>query len=121
MKAHKVSLINSLTLIIFGLWGSMSYFQGTTDSWTPLIPVFLGTILLVLNSGLKKENKIIAHIAVVVTLLSFGNMKPLIAALNESPIDIIRALRPSIMLLSSLIAMITFVRSFIDARKSKKS
>lgn len=120
MKAYKANLINSLTLIIFGLWGATSYFQGTTESWTPLIPVIFGLILLICSNGLKKENKIIAHIAVLLTFLVFiGLFKPLLGQINKG--DTVGVLRVIIMICTCLIAMASFVKSFIDARKQKES
>ena len=69
------SLVNALTLIIFGAWG---YFASTDGSITALIPVVFGIALLAMNKGVKNENKVIAHIAVVLTvLILFGLLKPL--------------------------------------------
>ncbi|MCG8696571.1 MAG: hypothetical protein MI922_00845, partial [Bacteroidales bacterium] len=68
MKAHTVSLINAITLILLGAW---SYFGSDTPSFTALIPVFVGVALLLTYNGLKKENKVIAHVAVLLTLLLF--------------------------------------------------
>ena len=59
MKVHTVSLINSLTLITMGLWG---YFESDSRPITSLIPVIVGVILVAINNGVKKENKVIAHI-----------------------------------------------------------
>ena len=64
MKTTNANLLNSITLIILGLWG---YFD--VNSPTALIPVFFGVLLLLCNNGVKNENKIIAHIAVALTLL----------------------------------------------------
>ena len=61
MKANTVSLINSLFLVSMGLWG---YFESDSRPITALIPVIVGVILLLINSGVKKENKIAAHVAV---------------------------------------------------------
>jgi len=66
MNAHKASLINAVTLIAMGAWG---YFGSLTPSPTALIPVFIGVILMVLNNGIKYDNKVIAHIAVVLTFV----------------------------------------------------
>lgn len=115
MKPYVSSFINALALILLGSW---SYFGSDTRSVTALIPVFVGIILLILNSGIKKENKIIAHIAVVLTLLVFiGLFKPLSGAISrESTISIVRIM---LMILFSVYALITFVQSFIQARKNK--
>ena len=66
MKAHVVSLIHALALIGLGGYG---YITSDTPSITALIPVAAGVLLLAMNNGVKKENKVIAHIAVLLTLL----------------------------------------------------
>ena len=115
MKANIVSLINSIILISMGLWG---YFESDSRPITALIPVIVGVILLLINSGVKKENKIAAHVAVLLTLLIIiGLVKPFLGALNRG--NLAGILRVSLMILSSLWAMFTFVQSFISARKSK--
>ena len=115
MKAHTVSLINSLILITMGLWG---YFESDSRPITALIPVIVGVILVAINNGVKKENKVIAHIAVLLTLIIIiGLVKPLLGSLERE--NITGTIRVSLMILSSLWAMITFVQSFIAARKSR--
>ena len=115
MKANTVSLINSLVLVFMGLWG---YFESDSRPITALIPVIVGVILLLINNGVKKENKIAAHVAVLLTLLIIiGLVKPFLGALDRG--NIAGIIRVSAMILTSLWAMITFVQSFISARKSK--
>ena len=115
MKANTVSLINSLVLASMGLWG---YFESDSRPITALIPVIVGVILLLINNGVKKENKIAAHVAVLLTLLIIiGLVKPFLGTLDRG--NIIGILRVSLMILTSLWAMITFIQSFISARKSK--
>ena len=63
MKPHKISFVNAITLISFGLWGYID----VDYSPTALIPVIFGVIILILNPGLKRENKAIAHIVVLLT------------------------------------------------------
>ena len=110
MNAHIASLVNGIVLVVIGLWGYME-----SSSPTSLIPVVIGVILLVLNKGVKNQNKVVAHIAVLVTLLSFANIMPLLSALEDGRNE--AAVRIIIMLSSSLYAMIYFVKSFIEARK----
>ena len=50
MNASKANLINSISLIGFGLWG---YFEVTSP--TALIPVGFGLILLLCYNGVKKS------------------------------------------------------------------
>lgn len=124
MKASTANLINAFVLILIPLWAYFTY-EATADkpqqSLTAFIPLFLGIILLLCHNGLKKENKIIAHLAVLVTLIAiFGNAtKPLMSAIQEG--RNMGIFRVSIMLITSVIAMITFVRNFIKNRAKKQS
>ena len=115
MKAHKTSLVNAILLIVLPLWG---YFSSDSPSMTALIPTFIGVVLLLLNKGVKNENKIVAHIAVGLTLLVLiGLIKPLTSAIGRS--DTAAMIRVFVMILSTIIAMVFFVKSFIDARKKR--
>lgn len=116
MKAHSVSFANAVLLIALSLWG---YLSSETPSITALIPAFIGVLLLLCNRGVKKENKIIAHIAVLLTLVvGAGLVKPLTGAIDRS--DTMAVVRVVIMLLSTVIALYAFVRSFIAARKNRQ-
>ena len=50
MNSYKANILNSLILIIVGLWG---YFE--SSSGTAIIPVIFGWALLFLFSGSKKR------------------------------------------------------------------
>ena len=116
MKAHTANLINSLILISFGIWG---YFGSDTPSFTALIPAIVGVLLLLSYNGVKKENKIIAHIAVVLTLIIIiGLIKPLTGAMDRD--DTAAIARVVVMLLSSIFAFVFFIKSFVDARKARQ-
>ena len=120
MKAHTASLINAIVVILMGGWGYLETVQFGSFS-TALIPVFLGIVLLLLHKGLKREDKLIAHIAVLVTVLMFvGLMKPLSATLLSEVISPAKLVRISLMLLTTLMAIVAFVRSFKEARRNKK-
>ena len=111
MNATKANLINSISLIGLGLWG---YFEVTSP--TALIPVGFGLILLLSYNGVKNQNKIIAHIAVLLTLvilLALLGMR-LPKSLESGGLGLFRVI---IMCGTSLIAMIYFIKSFIEARK----
>ena len=111
MNAYKANLINSISLIVLGVWGYIE-----VSSITALIPTAFGAILLACSSGIKKQNKIIAHVAVLLTLLILfallGMRLP--KSLESGGVGLIRVL---IMCGTSLLAMIYFVKSFIAARK----
>lgn len=116
MNAYTAHLINSVVLILMGGWG---YFA--TSSKTALIPVLFGVVLLSLSNGVKLENKAIAHVVVLLTLLVFGSLiaKPLLSAINDG--DTLGTIRVGAMVLTSLLALIYFIKSFIDARKARKA
>lgn len=115
MKAHTASLINAVILIGFGLW---AYLGSETPSKTALIPVGFGAVLLSLYIGVKKENKVVAHIAVLLTLLILGGLvKPLTAALGRE--DGLAIARVSVMILSTVVALVFFIKSFIDVRRAR--
>ena len=115
MKAHIVSLIHAVALIGLGGYG---YLSSDTPSVTALIPVVFGVLLLAMNNGVKKENKVIAHIAVLLTLLIIiGLIKPLTGAMGRG--DSAAVARVATMLVLGVLAMVSFVRSFIAARKAQ--
>ena len=113
MKTYQANLLNSIVLIIIGLWG---YFEVVSP--TALIPVFFGLVLLLCNGGVKKENKVIAHIVVLLTLLLLvalvGMRLP--KSLDSGGLGLIRVIA---MISTSSIAMVTFIKSFIANRKNK--
>ena len=116
MKPHVASLINAVVLIVFSAWG---YLGSDDPSFTALIPAAFGVILLALNPGVKKENKVVTHIAVVLTLLLVVALfKPLTAAIDRG--DQGATLRVGIMLVATIGALVLFVQRFIDARRERE-
>ena len=115
MKAHTMSLISSLILIIMSGWG---YLSSASPSPTALIPLFFGVALLLCYPGIKKENKIIAHVAVLLTLIVLVALfMPLKGAFGRD--DSMAIIRISVMIIGSAMSMTAFIRSFIAARKNK--
>ena len=110
----KVHLINSISLIIIGLLG---YFS--SGSFTALIPVIFGIVLLILYSGVKKECKKASHIAVILTLIVLIALiiQPLNKAISSG--EIMSIIRISVMVVTSLLAIIFFIKSFKKARLNK--
>ena len=71
-----------------------------------------------MNPGIKKDNKIIAHIAVLLTfVILLGLIMPLLGAVQRS--DVGALLRVLTMLITTVFAMIGFIQSFKKARKDK--
>tara|TARA_Y100001936_G_scaffold69298_1_gene68315 strand:- start:371 stop:739 length:369 start_codon:yes stop_codon:yes gene_type:complete len=117
LNAHKASLINAISLILIGGFG---YLQSETPSPTALIPVVVGVLLIAMNKGVKDENKIIAHIAVLLTLIMLlGLAMPLMGSVKRG--DTQGTIRVIVMIFTTIGALFYFVKSFIDARKSRES
>ena len=116
MKAAAASLINALILICFGLW---AYYASDEPSRTAFIPVGFGVVLLLCVPGVKKENKIIAHIAVLLTLLILVALcvKPLPAAISRN--DTLAITRLVVMIASTIAALFFFIKSFVDVRRAR--
>jgi uncharacterized membrane protein (UPF0136 family) len=115
MNAHIANLLNAVVLIGMGLWGYME-----KNAPTALIPVFFGVILVVMSQGVKNENKAQAHVAVIVTLLALlGVLKPFIGSLGKD--DMIAKVRTGLMVITGILSMVYFIRSFIAARKAREA
>tara|TARA_B100000161_G_C33478285_1_gene381297 strand:+ start:30 stop:380 length:351 start_codon:yes stop_codon:yes gene_type:complete len=111
---YKFHLINSIVLVVFGLWG---YSVG--GSFTALIPVFFGLVLLSLYKGVKNEAKVPAHLAVLLTIIILIALiaQPLQVALSSGNVG--KILRSSVMIITSGISTIAFIASFINVRRKK--
>tara|TARA_B100000989_G_scaffold241568_1_gene188449 strand:+ start:488 stop:826 length:339 start_codon:yes stop_codon:yes gene_type:complete len=111
MNAYKANLINSISLIVLGIWGYIE-----VSSVTALIPTAFGAILLACSGGIKNQNKIIAHVAVLLTLLILfallGMRLP--KSIESGGLGLFRVLA---MCITCTVAMIYFVKSFRAARK----
>ena len=119
MTVEKMNLINALTLVILGLWGFIDVNTPSLEtgiSWTALIPVFFGVILLLCHKGIKNGSKVIAHISVVLTLLILIALvgKRLPISIENGGIGLFRVAAMSVI---SLLAFVSFIRSFIENRK----
>ena len=113
MNSTKANLLNSIILIVEGGWG---YFDGDGKSMTALIPVMFGVVLLLCNNGIKNQNKLIAHLAVLATFICLlGLFMPLNGAIERG--NDLAVGRVSAMIVSSVIALIFFIKSFIEARR----
>ena len=114
--APLANLINALVLIAMSAWG---YLSSDNPSLTALIPAAFGVALLACQPGVRSENKAIAHIAVLLTLVVIAALfMPLSGAISRS--DTLAIVRVGLMQLTSVIAMIAFIRSFIAARKARE-
>ncbi|MBT4062824.1 MAG: hypothetical protein HOE70_02180 [Flavobacteriaceae bacterium] len=114
MNSSKANILNSICLMAIGLWG---YLEVTSP--TALIPVLFGFVLFFCSFGLKKENKVIAHIAVFLTfiiLIALVGMR-LPKSIEQGGLGLVRVM---LMIGTSALSMLYFIKSFIANRKIKK-
>ena len=117
MKPYQANLINAAVLIVLGLWG---YFSSESPSPTALIPVAFGAIFAIATPPFKKDNKIVAHIIVLLTfLLILALFMPLRGALERG--DTSAALRVGLMVISSLAALVVYIMSFVKVRRERNN
>ena len=117
IKPFHANLVNAIVLIIMGGW---AYFDAAADSrsLTALIPVAFGLVLISMSAPLKKEDKVFAHIVVVLTLvIIIALFMPLKGAIGRD--DPLAIFRVGAMMTTSFFAMGAFIKSFIDARRNK--
>lgn len=115
-SAPLANLINAGTLIVLSAW---AYLGSDTPSLTALIPGGFGMALLICQQGVIRENKGIAHVAAVLTLIVLiALLMPLSGAIGRG--DGPAILRVGLMTATSLVALVAFVRSFIAARKARR-
>ncbi|MEM6824235.1 MAG: hypothetical protein AAF566_03920 [Pseudomonadota bacterium] len=114
MTAHTASLINAITLICCSLW---AYVSIGGSSWTALIPLIFGVALILCYPGIKSQNKLIAHIAVSLTLILLVALyMPLSSAVEDAATwPLVRVL---LMVASTVFAIVFFIKSFRDARRT---
>ena len=85
---------------------------------TLLIGVIFAVVFLLLAPGIKRENSLIAHIAVVlVVVFILALFNPLRATIERG--NVAGTIRVGLMMLTSLVALVYYVKSFIDARRAR--
>ncbi|MBK6609730.1 MAG: hypothetical protein IPI59_08275 [Sphingobacteriales bacterium] len=115
MTPYLANLINGAVCVVMGLWG-----YTTTHATTALIAPILGLVFLACTKGFRTNNKIIVHVVVVLTLLLLiALIKPLTGALNDN--DTSGLIRIGVMLLTNAVALVVFIKSFIDVRRNRNT
>lgn len=112
MKPFLANFINGLVLLSMGIW-AVAESDGSSN--TVYIAPLVGFTLLMLTPGLKSENKVVAH---VVVLLTFLYLLALIFPLKGA--EGTAFYRILFQMITSAFAIIVFVLSFINARRSKE-
>ncbi|MEM6462328.1 MAG: hypothetical protein AAF724_10465 [Pseudomonadota bacterium] len=116
MKPHTASLINAITLIVCAIWAFASIGGA---SYTAMIPAVFGIALILCIPGVKAENKVIAHIAVLLTVVVLVALyMPLSSALSSGAAGPL--IRSVAMVVTTLFALVLFIKSFRDARRARQ-
>jgi hypothetical protein len=116
-SAPTANLVNAAMLLVMSFWG---YFASDNPSLTALIPAGFGMALLLCQQGVMRENRVIAHVAVLLTLLVFVALfMPMNGAIARG--DNMAMVRVGLMLATSLAALVAFVLSFIAARRARSA
>lgn len=117
MKPYLATIILSVVLIAMSAWG---YLGSDTPSNSALIPMAWGIMLGLCSFGVKKDNKIVAHIAVIlVAILAIALFMPLKGSFGRG--DMVALTRVSIMEVALVTTLVIYVRSFIQARRDRKA
>lgn len=120
-KLYRVNLIYSVLVIAAGIFGLLArYFEQGDWKFTALIPAIFGVVLLSMTGGMRKHNRIVAHLVVVLTLL-LAVMVTVMMSLNLGDgggID--RKIAIFIVILAaSIVALGYYVASFVAARRKE--
>ena len=119
IKPFKANAIFSAVLIAFGLWAFMSV-APDNRSVTILIPVIFGVLLALCTPWFKLENKVASHIVVLLTcLICLALIMPLIGSIGRA--DPFAITRVSVMMLTGIICMVIYIKSFIDIRRARNA
>ena len=109
------TLVNGSSLVLLGIWGYVA-----SGSLTALIPIGFGLGFFVLSPGVKTYNKAIAHVVAFLALVTLAALVPpflrVLGGGNGAGI-----FRVGMMLLTTAVALGFYVKSFIDARRSRKN
>lgn len=121
----KLTFTTGAILVIVGLGGYIYSVFSDTDHWTALIPAIIGVILLISGAIARKNLMAGIHIALLFALIGAAgmimplmNLGALFAGEAERPAAVVAAL---ISLIVLVIYLILGVRSFLAARRWKKS
>ena len=115
MGAAGANFLNAVVLIGAAMW---AYLPVADPSVTVLIPAAFGVVLMTCTPGLRRENKVVAHVAALLTLVVLvALVVPLRGALSKE--ETLPVLRVSAMMLTSAVALGMFIRFFVAARRAR--
>lgn len=109
-KPYIVNIVYSILLIDLAVFGfTMRYLEQGDVQYTALIPAVFGLILLPLTRGLKRENRVVGHIAASVLILVLFGMISMI--FRDGGLSLERK-----NIIFQLIAIFTLYYIYIDIR-----
>lgn len=115
MKSQHAALVNSIVLIIIGFWG---YAANNFATHTAIIPLGSGILFMILSLLLKTENKNILLLIISLTLLLIlAFSMPFLR--NAKQADLWGMFRIGIEMLVSAMALIVYLRNFVQLNKNK--
>lgn len=120
MKPVTANYLNAIILIAAGVYGYFFLELGPDEkkSVTALIPAFSGIVFLILGAIWASKPMIAAHVAALLALVLIVMCGMRFAKIEDwGPKKYIFL----ICILSNVIALVIFVKSFVDARILKKS
>ena len=122
-KPHYINLIYSIFLILIGILGFLLRYLEIGDfQFTSLIPVLFGLVLIFFTIGIKNQNKLTSHIAVLITLI-LGVITSVMFFKNLN-IEYISSRKGIIFLLIVIVSysvLVLYILRFISISKSKIS
>lgn len=119
MKPVTANYLNAIVLIAAGLYGYFYLPLGPDEkrSVTALIPAFSGVVFLILGAIWASKPKIAAHVAATLALVLIIMCIMRFVKIDEwGPKKYVFL----VCILSNVIALIIFIKSFVDARVLKK-
>ncbi len=120
MKPYIANFINSIVLLAIGAWGYISLID-TKDSSSNLIAPAFGLILLICTPFIKKENKSITYISLLLTFFLAVTLIVKFLVIQIEQRNIQEIVRISIMIITCIITISTFIKNFIDIKKARNS
>ena len=120
-KPHIVNLIYSVFLMVAGITGFLlSYIYTGIFHYTPLILPLFGLVLISLTGGIKRQDKILSHVAVMLTvILALFVLIMLIININNGFMLNRKTVIFLLVLILSIIVVTIYVVRFIRVRKGQ--
>ena len=117
---HKVNYYYALSLIFIGFLGFVTRYTSNGDmQFTSLIPAFFGFIFLFFTQGIRNDNALIAHLAVILTLILAGVVTFMFVK-NMSG-DFSESFKFFIFLVTGLVSYVVlaiYIAGFIDTKRN---